>query len=230
MLQTAVFAAPIVTVPGEAAGFLYFPPPIIGTSAAKKTETIGRISIFTSATIPEGWLECNGVVVQAADYPELVEYLTGSDTATSVALPDLRGEFLMGLDAGAGIDPGRIVGTTQGSSNRSHSHSGSTSSNGDHSHAGSSTSTDGDHIHSVSGFAFAGSGAGSGFLSSPLRTTGSWGTFTGLGTSMNWAPDHTHGLDIQAGGDHTHTVTIASSGGVEARPRNVSVIFAIRAE
>lgn len=228
LLPQVSFSAPVVTVPGESAGFLYFPEAISFSSSSVKTETVGRISIFTETAIPTGWLECNGQTISKAAYPKLVEYLAGS-AAASAALPDLRGEFVRARDAGAGIDPGRVVGTVQGGSNLSHSHTGSTSSAGGHNHAGSVSSTDGAHNHGTY-CGFAGSGAGSGTLSSPLRTSGSWGTFTGLGTTMSWAPNHVHAISVTAVGDHTHTVVLNAAGGTEARPRNVSVIFAIRAE
>jgi microcystin-dependent protein len=220
-------AAPVTPVPGEGAGFLYFPTPI-APAAPAQTETIGRISLFPSATIPTGWLECDGSTVSAAAYPRLVEYLAGA-SAMSATLPDLRGEFVRGLDSGRGVDVGRVVGTSQPSENLAHSHLGNTSTDGDHSHPGSMSSTDGDHNHGTY-HGFAGSGAGSGTLSSPLRTSGKWGTRTGAGTTMSWAPDHVHTLSIAPAPDHTHSVTLGDSGGVEARPRNSALIFAIRAE
>lgn len=225
---STVFSAPVVPVPGEGSGYLYFPPSLSTSSSSTKTETVGRISIFTKTTIPSGWLECNGASVSAAAYPKLVEYLAGS-AAASATLPDLRGEFVRGLDSGLGVDPGRVVGTVQAGSILSHSHTGSTSTTGDHNHSGSTSSTDGAHNHG-SHYSFAGNGAGSGTMSSPNRTSGIWGSWTGAGTTMSTAPNHAHTVSVTAVGDHSHTVTLGASGGAEARPRNISVIFAIRAE
>ncbi len=42
------------------------------------------------------WLDCDGRTIQASAYPGLVAVLSGSTTATSVRLPDLRGLFLRG--------------------------------------------------------------------------------------------------------------------------------------
>ncbi|WP_338805003.1 phage tail protein [Xenorhabdus griffiniae] len=50
---------------------------------------------------PEGWLICNGDSFDKAKYPKLAfAYPSG-------VLPDLRGEFIRGLDNGRGADPGR---------------------------------------------------------------------------------------------------------------------------
>ncbi|WP_426577617.1 tail fiber protein [Xenorhabdus stockiae] len=50
---------------------------------------------------PEGWLICNGDSFDKARYPKLaLAYPSGT-------LPDLRGEFIRGLDNGRGIDPKR---------------------------------------------------------------------------------------------------------------------------
>ncbi|MBI6549166.1 phage tail protein [Xenorhabdus lircayensis] len=52
---------------------------------------------------PEGWLICNGDSFDRAKYPKLaLAYPSGE-------LPDLRGEFIRGLDNGRGIDPKRTL-------------------------------------------------------------------------------------------------------------------------
>ncbi|MEQ1977597.1 phage tail protein [Xenorhabdus sp. SGI240] len=52
---------------------------------------------------PEGWLICNGESFDTARYPKLaLAYPSG-------VLPDLRGEFIRGLDTGGAIDPGRTL-------------------------------------------------------------------------------------------------------------------------
>ncbi|WP_426576356.1 tail fiber protein [Xenorhabdus stockiae] len=52
---------------------------------------------------PEGWLICNGETFDKGKYPKLAfAYPSG-------ILPDLRGEFIRGLDNGRGIDPERAL-------------------------------------------------------------------------------------------------------------------------
>nr|CGW64282.1 Gifsy-2 prophage tail fiber protein [Salmonella enterica subsp. enterica serovar Typhi] len=56
---------------------------------------------WPSATLPEGWLKCNGAAFSSEMYPKLAKaYPTNK-------LPDLRGEFIRGWDDERGIDPGR---------------------------------------------------------------------------------------------------------------------------
>lgn len=57
---------------------------------------------------PSGWLICNGAAFDKAMYPYLAAaYPSGK-------LPDLRGEFIRGWDAGRGVDAGRAILSAQG--------------------------------------------------------------------------------------------------------------------
>ncbi len=78
----------------------------------------GAVMAFAMAAAPVGWLACDGSLRSRAAYPGLfsavgVVYGAGDGT-TTFSLPDLRGEFLRGLDGGRGIDAGRSIGTGQG--------------------------------------------------------------------------------------------------------------------
>lgn len=69
------------------------------------------------ANIPAGWLECDGAAISRTDYAGLFAeigtiYGVG-DGATTFNLPDLRGEFVRGLDNGRGVDIGRVLGGGQ---------------------------------------------------------------------------------------------------------------------
>lgn len=67
---------------------------------------------WPQATVPDGWLKCNGAPFDKAKYPKLAAaYPSGN-------LPDLRGEFLRGWDDGRGVDTARGVMTTQGDAAR----------------------------------------------------------------------------------------------------------------
>ncbi|KAB7696999.1 phage tail protein [Plesiomonas shigelloides] len=49
------------------------------------------------------FLKCNGAAFSAEQFPKLAKVLP------SLRLPDLRGEFIRGLDEGRGVDPGRVL-------------------------------------------------------------------------------------------------------------------------
>ena len=61
------------------------------------------------------WLECNGQSISKTVYPELFALMGGQ-------VPDLRGLFLRGADAGRGIDAGRTIGTYQADAVGPHTH------------------------------------------------------------------------------------------------------------
>ena len=64
---------------------------------------VGIPQPWPSATIPAGWLECNGQAFNKSQYPLLAKaYPSG-------VLPDLRGQFIRGLDNGRGKDSGRTL-------------------------------------------------------------------------------------------------------------------------
>ncbi|WP_260232518.1 phage tail protein [Escherichia coli] len=69
---------------------------------------VGAPVPWPSATPPTGWLKCNGAPFSAAQYPKLAL------AYPSLALPDLRGEFIRGWDDGRGIDAGREILSAQG--------------------------------------------------------------------------------------------------------------------
>lgn len=77
----------------------------------------GSIISFAGATSPDGFLICDGSAVSRTAYANLfavigTTYGAGNGT-TTFNLPDLRGEFIRGADAGRGVDPGRALGTNQ---------------------------------------------------------------------------------------------------------------------
>ena len=58
---------------------------------------------WPSATLPTGWLKCNGAAFTASQYPKLAK------TYPDLRLPDLRGEFIRGWDDGKGVDVSRSL-------------------------------------------------------------------------------------------------------------------------
>ncbi|MBR3371168.1 MAG: tail fiber protein [Rhodobacteraceae bacterium] len=77
----------------------------------------GALMDFARQTAPDGWLICNGAEVPRAQYPALfaaIGTIWGvGDGSTTFNLPDLRGEFRRGWDAGRGVDAGRAFGSRQ---------------------------------------------------------------------------------------------------------------------
>lgn len=91
----------------------------------------GAIMPYALSTPPEtnDWLLCDGQVLDE-DSPHQVlrakliadGMIYGDDGDGNPKIPDLRGEFIRGLDAGRGVDAGRTLGSAQGSQNREHGH------------------------------------------------------------------------------------------------------------
>jgi len=86
----------------------------------------GIILAFATASIPNGFLECNGAAISRVAYADLFSILGtmygSGDGSTTFNLPDLRGEFIRGFDNGRGVDNGRALGSWQGDLFRSHNH------------------------------------------------------------------------------------------------------------
>lgn len=87
----------------------------------------GAIQVFAMSTPPTGWLSCDGSAVSRTTYATLyglIGTLYGSgDGSTTFNLPDLRGEFIRGWDAGRGVDSGRAFGSSQADELKAHRHS-----------------------------------------------------------------------------------------------------------
>ena len=139
----------------------------------------GGVGYFAMGTAPTGWLKANGALVSRTTYADLfaaIGVLFGAgDGVNTFTLPDLRGEFVRGLDDGRGVDAARTIGSAQAGANASHSHGAGTltaASAGAHTHnysVGNSatssgaqastsaplnsgtTSSAGAHTHSLSG-------------------------------------------------------------------------------
>jgi microcystin-dependent protein len=86
----------------------------------------GDVAFFAMSTAPNGWLKANGALVSRTTYAALFAAIGttygAGDGSTTFALPDLRGEFLRGLDDGRGVDSGRGMGTAQAQAIQSHTH------------------------------------------------------------------------------------------------------------
>jgi microcystin-dependent protein len=182
-----------------------------------------------SGNIPPGWLVCDGRAVSSTQYPALYAALntawgdgsTGAESGPdkNFNLPDLRGMFLRGLDAGRGMDPdasgrtaaatggntGDMVGTVQGEGFKSHDH-----------HVNLTTSTDGNHDHKMTGDGANGIGGGSSGGDLVIHND-------------DGVENHGHRWTGYAG-SHNHTVVGDTDlkGGNETRPKNAAVVYLIK--
>jgi len=86
----------------------------------------GAIMHFCQSTAPAGWLKANGALVSRTTYAALFAAIGTTfgvgDGSTTFALPELRGEFVRGLDDGRGVDAARVLGSAQADEFKSHTH------------------------------------------------------------------------------------------------------------
>ena len=86
----------------------------------------GIMVAFGMSTLPAGWLTCDGSAVSRSTYARLFNVIGttwgSGDGSTTVNLPECRGQFMRGVDLGAGVDPSRSLGTTQGFAMQGHDH------------------------------------------------------------------------------------------------------------
>lgn len=98
----------------------------ITASVASSAPQPGTVTWFAGTTPPTGWVLCDGALLNRTTYATLfsvigVTYGAG-DGLTTFAVPDLRGVFVRGVDAGRGLDSGRALGSLQADEFRSHTH------------------------------------------------------------------------------------------------------------
>ena len=179
----------------------------------------GSVFCMAVATVPSGYLECNGAEVSRTTYSVLfavigTAYGTG-DGSSTFNLPDLRGEFIRGFDNGKGTDSGRSIATSQSAQNASHNHSMSVSGT-----TSNPTPTLTGDVRRISE-GYRAQGTASGIFTKELdgnnNITGSSSTSPVAGFSI----------------DATHTHTFSASGdtgnqGGEARPRNIAMMYVIK--
>jgi hypothetical protein len=86
----------------------------------------GTILTFAGSATPAGYIVCDGSAVSRSYYPNLftaigTTYGAGNGS-TTFNVPDLRGEFIRGLDLSRGVDAGRALGTYQSGTVGPHQH------------------------------------------------------------------------------------------------------------
>ena len=180
----------------------------------------GSVFCMAVATVPSGYLECNGAEVSRTTYSVLfavigTAYGTG-DGSSTFNLPDLRGEFVRGFDNGKGTDSGRSIATSQSSQNAQHNHSMSVSGT-----TSNPTPTLTGDVRRISE-GYRSQGTASGVFTKELdgnnNITGSSSTSPVAGFSI----DATHTHTFSASGN------TGNQGGNESRPRNVAMMYVIK--
>lgn len=86
----------------------------------------GAVSYFAMSSAPTGWLKADGSAVSRTTYATLFAAIgttfgAGNGT-TTFNLPDLRAEFIRGLDDGRGVDSARALGSAQSDEIKLHGH------------------------------------------------------------------------------------------------------------
>ena len=179
----------------------------------------GAVFCMAIATIPSGYLECNGQIVNRTTYAALfavigVQYGAGNGS-TTFQLPDLRGEFVRGFDNGKGTDNGRQIGSSQSGNF------------GQHLHAVDLTTSNKSLTGSITR------------ISQSYRIDGgATGVFT-KGSNGNARLYGNSGGEASCGGfnmdaSHDHTVigntgnTGSTSNSNETRPRNIAMMYIIK--
>ena len=124
---------------------------------------------------------CDGSTISRTTYSDLYAVLGdvygNGDGSTTFEIPDLRGEFLRGLDGGRGVDASRTLGSSQDDTTRRPRNTSLT------------TNTAGDHTHVREAFASVGQGGTNRLVPSGV----------GIDRSTKSAGDHNH--SITGGGD-----------------------------
>ena len=170
----------------------------------------GGVMMFTVSGVPTGWLECNGDVLAISKYTNLYNVigqnyktLNNFNTLSGFQIPDLRGQFVRGWNHGrqTGGDTltARGIGTSQSDEFKLHTHS----------------VTDNGHFHNIKDQA--------------LYDTGHLGEGAGIdGGPINQIPDGTW-PSMYTERSTTGITIVAAGSSTETRPRNVALVYCIKA-
>lgn len=123
----------------EAATKKYVDDEIAGIPAATDLTPAGTVIYTARSTAPTGYLKANGAAVSRTTYATLFSAIGttygSGDGSTTFNLPDLRGEFVRGLDDGRGVDTSRTLGSSQNDSTALPNNDFTTSNPGNHAHS-----------------------------------------------------------------------------------------------
>ena len=177
---------------------------------------VGTVITYAGSTAPAGYLKANGDSIPNGS--GTVQSVTADFSAlyavVGATLPDLRGEFIRGLDDSRGVDSGRQIRSTQTDENKQHNHSISVSGT-----TSNKSLTGG--IRKISE-GFNANGSATGVFT---KTQDGNNSITG---SSSTSP--VGGVDFDGSHDHTFSAsgTSGNQGGSESRPRNVALLMCIK--
>ena len=162
----------------------------------------GAVFCIAVASVPSGYLECNGQSVSRTTFAALFAVIGtqyGSSSGSTFKVPDLRGEFIRGFDNGRGVDSGRSVASSQSDQNKQHNHSASSSSSvSDPGHTHTANYGQGNLVSSGGAFG--------------LRDSGNANRIRNANT----------GISVST------STSIGNDGGNETRPRNIAMMYVIK--
>jgi microcystin-dependent protein len=192
---------------------------------------VGTIILYAGASIPNGWLECNGQTAASATYPALAAFLGTNygGTVSSPLVPNLNAKYVRGAQNSSNTIGATSNSITSGDavSNETYGNSGGArTSNTYLAHTHSTGYEDREHAHSW-GNSHTGSNPtnlamGTGNVTNSTGQSHNHVTSVGGGTSniVNALPNsywHFHGNTSDAAtnhehtGGHTHTTTSLTS-------------------
>ena len=162
----------------------------------------GSVHQMATTVVPAGYLKCNGAAISRTTYADLFAVIGttwgAGDGSTTFNVPELRGEFVRGWDDGRGIDSGRSFASSQSSRNLAHTH------------GATSTVNDPGHNHSYRRHAEVERDGGNRDTADDDREN----------TANVNTSNATTGITV--------STNIASSGGADARPRNIALMYVIK--
>ena len=170
----------------------------------------GAVFCIAVASVPSGYLECNGESVSRTTFAALFAVIGtqyGANNSSTFKVPDLRGEFIRGFDNGRGVDSGRSVASSQGHQHPQHNHAVSASS--------SSSVSDPGHTHTAN--------YGQGNLVSSggafgLRDSGNADRIRNANT----------GISVSTSTNISQSNRGGTSNSSETRPRNIAMMYVIK--
>jgi len=170
----------------------------------------GAVFCIAVASVPSGYLECNGQSVSRTTFAALFAVIGtqyGASNSSTFKVPDLRGEFIRGFDNGRGVDSGRSVASSQSHQHPQHNHAVSASS--------SSSVTDPGHTHTMN------------FNQGNIISSGGAFGLKDSGTA-NRINSNSTGISVSTSTSINQSNRGGTSNSSETRPRNIAMMYVIK--